>query len=159
MYGYIDLFQYSDLLTIIWCHNGVCALESSSFIWVFHWLIGSFEDESQSTLALSSNRQTQHCYGFNPREIVAWVLVVIVVVLLIVSLIINVILSVWAYRRSNKSNDPLADCAVAMDSNPCYEAPNVKQTEAQEAVLQHVYEMVKQHNWILHYYCIYFNSH
>ena len=26
------------------------------------------------------------------------------------------------------------DCAVAMDSNPCYKASNVKQTEAQEAV-------------------------
>ena len=35
--------------------------------------------------------------------------------------------------------------AVAMDSNPCYEASNMKQTEAQEAAL-HVYEMVKQHN-------------
>ena len=68
----------------------------------------------------------------------------ITVVLLIVSLVINVILAVWAYRRSNKPNDPSPDCAVAMDSNPCYEASNVKQTEAQEAV--HVYEMVKQHN-------------
>jgi hypothetical protein len=36
------------------------------------------------------------------------------------------------------------DCALALDSNPCYEASNVKQTEDQEAV--HVYEMVKQHN-------------
>ena len=71
----------------------------------------------------------------------------IVVVLLIVSLVINVIQSVWAYRlRSNKSNDLFPDCAVAMDSNPCYEASKVKQTEGQEAVLQHVYEMVKQHN-------------
>jgi hypothetical protein len=34
--------------------------------------------------------------------------------------------------------------ALAMDSNPCYEASNVKQTEAQEAV--HVYERVKQHS-------------
>ena len=59
-------------------------------------------------------------------------------------LVINVILAVWAYRRSNKPHDPSPDCAVAMDSNPCYEASNVKQTEPQEAV--HVYEMVKQHN-------------
>ena len=69
----------------------------------------------------------------------------IVVVLLIMSLAINVILSVWTCR-SNRSNDLSPDCAVAMDSNPCYEAPNMKQTEGQEAVLQHVYEMMKQHN-------------
>ena len=82
----------------------------------------------------------------NPREIVAWVLVIILVVLLIVSLVIIVILAVlvWTHRGSNKPNDMSPDCAVAMDSNPCYEASNVKQTEAQEAV--HVYEMVKQQN-------------
>ena len=79
----------------------------------------------------------------NPREVVAWVLVVILVVLLIVLLVIIVILAVWAHRRSNKPNDPSPDCAAAMDSNPCYEAFNVKQTEAQEAV--HVYKIVKQH--------------
>ena len=49
-----------------------------------------------------------------------------------------------AYRRNAKSNDPSPDYALAMDSNPCYEASNVKQTEAQEAV--HVYDTVKQHN-------------
>ena len=54
------------------------------------------------------------------------------------------ILAQRAYRRSNKANDPSPDCALAMDSNPCYEASNVKQTEAQEPV--HVYEMVKQHS-------------
>ena len=54
------------------------------------------------------------------------------------------ILALWTYRRSNKVNDPSPDCALAMDSNPCYEASNVKQTEAQEAV--HVYETVKQHS-------------
>ena len=64
--------------------------------------------------------------------------IVILVILLIVSLVINVIQAVWAHRRSkNKPNDPSPDCAVAMDSNPCYEASNVKQTEAQE---MHVYE-------------------
>ena len=70
----------------------------------------------------------------------------ILVVLLIVSVVINVILILVlrAYRRSNKANDPSPDCALAMDSNPCYEASNVKQTEAQEAM--HVYETVKQHN-------------
>jgi hypothetical protein len=36
------------------------------------------------------------------------------------------------------------DYTVALDSNPCYEASSVKQTEAQEAM--HVYEVVKQHN-------------
>ena len=64
------------------------------------------------------------------------------------SVVINVILilalSLRAYRRRNKANDLSPDCALAMDSNPCYEASNVKQTEAQEAV--HVYETVKQHS-------------
>ena len=70
----------------------------------------------------------------------------ILVVLLIVSLLINGTQAVRAYRKRNKpSNDgPSPDRTVAMDSNPCYEASTVKQTEAdQEAV--HVYEMVKQH--------------
>ena len=83
----------------------------------------------------------------NPREIIAWVLVVILVVLLIVSLLINGTQVVRAYRKRNKpSNDGASpDRTVAMDSNPCYEASTVKQTEAdQEAV--HVYEMVKQHD-------------
>ena len=67
-------------------------------------------------------------------------------VLLIVSLIINGMQALYirAYRRNAKPSDPSPDCALAMDSNPCYEASNVKQTEAQEAV--HVYETVKQHN-------------
>ena len=65
-------------------------------------------------------------------------------VLLIVSLTINGMQALQAYRRNAKPNDPSPDCALAMDSNPCYEASNVKQTEAQEAV--HVYETVKQHN-------------
>ena len=47
-----------------------------------------------------------------------------------------------AYRRNNKNTSPSAtECALAMDSNPCYEAPNVKQIEAKEV---HVYEMVQQ---------------
>jgi hypothetical protein len=68
-----------------------------------------------------------------------------VVVLLIVSLTINGIQALRAYRRTNKPNDPSPDSALAMDSNPCYEAStcNMKQTEGQEAV--HVYETVKQH--------------
>ena len=49
-----------------------------------------------------------------------------------------------AYRRSNKNTSPAAtESALAMDSNPCYEAPNVKQIEAKEV---HVYEMVQQQN-------------
>ena len=62
------------------------------------------------------------------------------------SLAINGILAVRAYRKGNKpSNDGASpDRTVAMDSNPCYEASTVKQSEAdQEAV--HVYETVKQH--------------
>ena len=104
-------------------------------------LLGSLEftKNEPCRTPLSSNKQM-----FYPREIIAWVLIVILVVLLIVSLVVNAILSVWAYKRSNKSNDPSPDCAVVMDSNPCYEASKVKQTEAQEAV--HVYEVVKQHN-------------
>jgi hypothetical protein len=63
--------------------------------------------------------------------------------LLILSLTINGMQALRAYTRSyrSKPNDPSPDCTLAMDSNPCYEASNVKQTEA-----MHVYEMVKQHN-------------
>ena len=68
----------------------------------------------------------------------------ILVPLLIVSLIINGMQALRAYRRNAKPNDPSPDCALAMDSNPCYEASNVKQIEAQEAV--HVCDTVKQHN-------------
>ena len=101
---------------------------------------------SHSTLALPSNKpQVQHSHVINPREAVAWALVVILVVLLSVSLVIIGILAVWVYRRSNKPNDGASpDGTVAMDGNPCYEASTVKQTEAdQEAV--HVYETVNQH--------------
>ena len=68
----------------------------------------------------------------------------ILAVLLIVSLAVNVIQAMWTYSRRNKKTDISLspNCAVAMDSNPCYEVSNVKQTEAQE---MHVYEMVKQH--------------
>ena len=97
---------------------------------------------SHSTLALPSIKcQTQSSHVITPREVVAWALVVILVVLLLVLLVIIGILAVRVYRRSNRK---APDCTVAMDSNPCYEAPTVKQTEAdQEAV--HVYETVKQH--------------
>jgi predicted lipid-binding transport protein (Tim44 family) len=79
----------------------------------------------------------------SPREIAAWVLVMLLIVSLISSVVINVFLALRAYRR--KPNHPSQDCAVALDNNdPCYEASNVKQTEAQEAM--HVYETVKQHN-------------
>ena len=71
----------------------------------------------------------------------AWVLVVLLVLLLIVSLVIHMMQVIRPYRKSNRK-DTSPDCTVAMDSNPCYEASNVKLTEAQNAV--HVYEMVKQ---------------
>ena len=69
----------------------------------------------------------------------------ILAILLIASLAINVIQATWTRRiwRSNK-NDTSPECVLAMDSNPCYEASNVKLTEVQEAV--HAYEAVKQHN-------------
>ena len=72
---------------------------------------------------------------------------VILAVLLIVSLAIHVVQVIWTcriYRRNKKTDAHMSlDYSVALDSNPCYEASNVKQTEAQEAV--HVYETVKQH--------------
>ena len=36
------------------------------------------------------------------------------------------------------------ESALAIDSNPCYEAPNVKQIEAKEV---HIYEMVQQNKY------------
>ena len=68
----------------------------------------------------------------------------ILAILLIVSLAISVIQAIWTRRIWKNKNDTSPECALAMDSNPCYEASNVKLTEAQEAV--HVYETVKQHN-------------
>ena len=63
----------------------------------------------------------------------------ILAILLLVSLAINGVQAIWTCKiRRNTS----PECAVAMDSNPCYEASNVKPTEVQEV---HVYEMVKQH--------------
>ena len=47
-----------------------------------------------------------------------------------------------AYRRNNKNTSPATESALAMDSNPCFEASNMKQNEAIKEV--HVYEMVKQ---------------
>ena len=44
--------------------------------------------------------------------------------------------------RSNKNTSPAAtESVLAMDSNPCYGASNVKQNEAKEV---HVYKMVQQ---------------
>ena len=93
------------------------------------------EDEPGRNLSSSNNQ-------IYPRETVAWVLVVILVVLLILLLVIHVIQATCAYRRSNKNTSPAAtECALAMDSNPCYGASNMKQNEAKEV---HVYEMVQQ---------------
>ena len=104
------------------------------------WIIEFTENRTYKTQSLSSYQIRSN--SWTHREIIAWVLVVILAVLLIVSLAISVIVAMlWAYKRRNKNPSP--DCAVAMDSNSCYEASNVKQTEAQEA--GHVYEMVKQH--------------
>ena len=99
--------------------------------------LGSFaptEDEPylESTKDRGSYARTQSSSSnqIKSREMVAWVLVVILSVVVIVSLVIHVIQVIWAYRRSN-SKDSSPDCTVAMDSNPCYETSNVKQTEAQ----------------------------
>ena len=101
---------------------------------------GSYSTQSSSNYQIRSNSST--------REIIAWALVVLLAVLLIVSLAIHVIQAIWTYRiyRRNKKLDECVspDFALAMDSNPCYEASNVKQTEAQEAV--HIYDTVKQHS-------------
>jgi hypothetical protein len=104
--------------------------------------IESLKDESDST-PLSNDRKMQYSHVISPREIAAWVLVMLLMILLISSVVINVILALRTYKR--KPNYPSPDCTVALDNNPCYETSlNVKQTEAQEAV--HVYETVKQHN-------------
>ena len=100
-------------------------------------LLDSTEDELCSCRTLSSNGNK-----IDPRETVAWILVVILAVLLILSLAIHVMQATCAYRRSNKNISPVAtESALAMDSNPCYEASNMKQNEAKEV---HVYEMVQQ---------------
>ena len=56
----------------------------------------------------------------------------ILAILLIVSLAINVIQAIWTHRIwRNNENDTSLECALAMDSNPCYEPSNMKPTEAQ----------------------------
>ena len=81
-----------------------------------------------------------------PREIVAWILVIILSILLLVYSVIHVMQAVcfWAYRRRHtlRNLNTSPDCTVATDSNPCYEAVSSKLNEAQEAV--HVYENVKE---------------
>ena len=111
-------------------------------------IMESFEftgDGPYRTQSSSSNSNQIRSNSAWTRELVAWVFVVILTILLIVSLAFNVIQAIWTCRiwRNNK-NDTSPECALAMDSNPCYEASNVKSTEAHEAV--HVYETVKQHN-------------
>ena len=99
---------------------------------------GPYRTQSSRTIQIRSNSAWT-------RELVAWILAVILAILLIVLLAINVIQAIRTRRiwRNNK-NDTSPECALAIDSNPCYEASNVKFTEAQEAV--HVYERVKQHD-------------
>ena len=103
-------------------------------------ILGSFEStEDEPYLESTEDRgsyagtQSSSSNQTKSREIIAWVLVVILSVLLIVSLAIHMIQVTWAYRRSN-GKDTSPDCTVAMDSNPCYEASNVKLNKAQEAV-------------------------
>ena len=118
-------------------NNGVHVFWST-IIESFEFIVdGRYRTQSSRTIQIRSNSAWT-------RELVAWILVVILAILLIVLLAINVIQAIWTRRiwRNNK-NDTSPECALAMDSNPCYEASNVKQTEAQEAV--HVYETVKQH--------------
>ena len=99
--------------------------------------LDSTKDELCSCRTLSSSGNK-----IDPRETVAWILVVILAVLLIISLAIHMMQATCAYRRNNKNISPAAtESALAMDSNPCYEASNVNQTEAKEV---HVYEMVQQ---------------
>ena len=102
-------------------------------------ILGSFtptEDETylESTEDRGSyaGNQSSSSNQIKSREIIAWILVVILSVLLIVSLVIHMIQGIWAYRRSN-SKDTSPDCTVTMDSNPCYEASNMKLNKAREA--------------------------
>ena len=92
-----------------------------------------------------SDRTQSSIAAWTQSSIAAWVLVVLLAVLLILSLAVHVIQAIWTYRiygrNKNADTSMSPDCALAMDSNPCYEASNVKQTEAQEA--GHVYETIK----------------
>ena len=125
----------SNYYDILYNNNGV----------FWSTIIESFEFTGDGPYKIQSSSSNQ--IRFNSawtRELVAWILAVILAISLIVSLAIHVIQAIWTRRiRRNNKNDTSPECAVAMDSNPCYEASNVKQTEAQEAV--HVYETVKQH--------------
>ena len=113
-----------------------------------------FNDYTKYGTSPSSNQTTvsenDSFSQIKSREIVAWILVFTLSTLLLVSSVLHVVQAVclWAYRRGhsarNLSVNMSPECAVAMDSNPCYEVSTVKQTETdQEAI--HIYETVKQH--------------
>ena len=121
----------SNYYDILYNNNGV----------FWSTIIESFEVTEDKSYRTQSSSSNQIRYN-STRELVTWILVVILAILLIVSLAINGIQAIWTSRiwRNNKT-DTSPECALAMDSNPCYEASNVKPTEAQEAV--HVYETVK----------------
>ena len=80
------------------------------------------------------------------NEIVPWILVAVMSVLLIVSLVIHMIQAVSTHRLRGSADRNLntpPDCTLAIASNPCYEASDVKlYSEVQEAV--HLYETLKQ---------------
>ena len=51
----------------------------------------------------------------------------------ITTIAINVIQAIWTCRNKETGIASISpNCAMAMDSNSCYAASNVKQTEAQE---------------------------
>ena len=128
----------SNYYDILYNNNGVfwsTIMESFEFTGDGPYM---YRTQSSRTIQIRSNSAWT-------RELVAWILVVILVILLIVSLAINGIQAIWTRRIwRNDKNDTSPERVLAMDSNPCYEASNMKPTEAQEAV--HVYETVKQHN-------------
>ena len=118
----------SNYYDILYNNNGVfwsTIIESFEFTGD-----GPYRTQSSSSNQIRSNSAWT-------RELVAWVLVVILAILLTLSLAIHVIQAILTRRIWRNNTSP--ECALAMDSNPCYEASNVKQTEAQEL---HVYEMV-----------------
>ena len=117
--------------------------------------VQSHESYRTALDALSNNPETIVTMAENPkgifsltkpREIVAWILVIILSIILLVSSVIHVMQAVcfWAYRRRLmlRNLNTSLDCTVATDNNPCYEAVSSKLNEAQEAV--HVYENVKE---------------
>ena len=105
-----------------------------------HSVTADVEDRTKPTAGDLNMSSSIESSSTKPRELAAWILMVVFAVMLFVSVMGN-ILVLWVYKKRQAGDD----CSVPpskyeMEGNPCYEATAVKQTTDTET---HVYEAVK----------------